>query len=785
MPTAETSICRLPIIVFLLASCLLVCLVPASAGARLVFERTDPAFAGSTVVSLQTIGAGPGVTNIQVSAGGIDFQFLTTSASGTGGFGPDLTSYFPDGIEITFSSPVESIGFEYVFAECAGFIEFRGATAVQSHAFAFGDPSVFVGAADIGDISSVLLNGQCYAAAWSEMRFVPSTGGPPPVDRADLRLTKTGTPGPISQADGPQTYTLEVTNAGPDVATNVQIVDFAPVGFALVGSSPPDMSTDPDLELQLLGDVANGGASSATLTYALPPFRIFGCQSSIVNLARVTTGSIDGNPTNDLSIFTNHFDRAARAGFAENCTNEIDDDCDGFRNCLDSECTNHPACRPPIPEEPDRNPPVPCPNLPGLPCLGPEGPIILAPEAGDPPVPPRSGGRSCENTNLHGDLVSMPSCCCTVDACGSRNIALCLPKDPNFKSADPPVNTFGYGFTSAGRLHRYSITYENVGGVDAHDVEVIDVLDPDLDAATLVIFDGGSYVPASRAIVWMDPVVPPATPRTVSFEIAVRADAAPLTRVHNEATVVFPDAVPPTRIDTNFVEHVIPYPQFPIEADLGVYGCRETATGSNEWVVQIFNQGAGYARNVSAEIVAPPDAVQVSDGFARFSHEDPDPELEATTVALGTTESFDHVRFTTDAAVDPCRALRWRIRWTDEGTDFVQEREFQASPDDDRDAIPDEIDNCPGVANASQSDIDGDGLGDACDPLDPPVCTPAPDPDLNDDTVVDILDVSMVASCYGQDPSQASCLIADVDCSGTIDMTDVGFIVGSFGQGGF
>ena len=36
--------------------------------------------------------------------------------------------------------------------------------------------------------------------------------------------------------------------------------------------------------------------------------------------------------------------------------------------------------------------------------------------------------------------------------------------------------------------------------------------------------------------------------------------------------------------------------------------------------------------------------------------------------------------------------------------------------DDDNDGVSDTPDNCPTVANASQADIDGDGLGDACDP---------------------------------------------------------------------
>jgi len=35
---------------------------------------------------------------------------------------------------------------------------------------------------------------------------------------------------------------------------------------------------------------------------------------------------------------------------------------------------------------------------------------------------------------------------------------------------------------------------------------------------------------------------------------------------------------------------------------------------------------------------------------------------------------------------------------------------------DDGDEIPREIDNCPDVANQNQSDYDGDGIGDACDP---------------------------------------------------------------------
>lgn len=54
-----------------------------------------------------------------------------------------------------------------------------------------------------------------------------------------------------------------------------------------------------------------------------------------------------------------------------------------------------------------------------------------------------------------------------------------------------------------------------------------------------------------------------------------------------------------------------------------------------------------------------------------------------------------------------------------------------APPDRDRDGVPDFSDNCPDVANPDQRDVDGDGIGSACDegevaPPPPPPPKPVP-----------------------------------------------------------
>jgi hypothetical protein len=203
----------------------------------------------------------------------------------------------------------------------------------------------------------------------------------------------------------------------------------------------------------------------------------------------------------------------------------------------------------------------------------------------------------------------------------------------------------------------------------------------------------------------------------VSFSVNVRADAPEGTRVRNAGVVVFPDAVPPTRLDTNAVEHLVIDRAHQPAADLRVLGCEPAGDGA--WRLRLVNEGYGFAYNLTATLVDPPAAVEVVDGVARFSHpDDPEPAAFATTIALAATTSQDTVAFSTPAPGDICPTLSWRLTWQDL-VGRAYQRTVQAAPDADRDAVDDARDNCLGVFNPDQADADGDGRGDACDNLAP------------------------------------------------------------------
>ncbi|MEO5558691.1 MAG: hypothetical protein ABIO49_02970, partial [Dokdonella sp.] len=111
---------------------------------------------------------------------------------------------------------------------------------------------------------------------------------------ADLSVVKSG---PVNAAPGTNvTYTLTVTNAGPDAATNVVLNDATPAGLSFVSASLPCAAGFPCS----LGTVAAGGSTIVAVTFAVPA----NASGSIVNIATVGSDTPDPNPSDNSSTVT-------------------------------------------------------------------------------------------------------------------------------------------------------------------------------------------------------------------------------------------------------------------------------------------------------------------------------------------------------------------------------------------------------------------------------------------------------------------------------------------------
>jgi uncharacterized repeat protein (TIGR01451 family) len=783
----------------LTAGVLLCATVALQARAREVCDpASDPAFAGSVAVDLtaagrplnELTGAPLSTTDrsYQFSANGVTFLFESLSSQSLAPAGVDGIISFATGgtdlgVAITVSPPVSAIGLRgYELDGCpgatySGASQSQEATALSCNGGSFPCPGTqaspaFFGAADVGDVGAVDVSQRFSIFVLSELVFVPP--GVTPSDEADVSVEKSEASQLESVLNGdPIQYLVDVANDGPDSASDAQVSDFMPPGTfadaALVGGSAgATQSFDDANDVYRLLEPELGAQDflEVQIDAVAPQDRHeFSCEDTLVNVAQATSDASDPDLTNNLSIHTLRFDAAAVQDVPEDCNDGIDNDCNGRADCADFPCT----CRPTLQTLPGgtENPL----------CSGILGSGLVRDERGDLRYCGPAVEHGCTVPRGECGGVTVPAACCDVglwsnpasnlkfDAC-NVGVPGCAPRDPNFKESIPGVTIEGYGYTQAGRTMTYALHYENEGNADAHDVRVIDVLDEDLDDATLVVHDGGVYDPATRTLVWTDPLVPPATPRQVSFEIDVRSDANPGTRVRNVGTIVFPDAVPPTRIDTNFVEHVVPEPSLVIAPELSVLGCSETAPGSGLWTVELGNEGHGFAYDVTASILNPPAAVSVSDGEAAFRHpDDPADGSFTTVVPSAITTSADTVAFQTQTPGDPCAALVWRVRWDDlAGGSYSAD--VQEAPDADGDAVADASDNCPQDYNPQQTDTDSDGAGDACD------APPADDScDVDGDGDVDSADVDAIFGDRGE-PASGPDDPRDANGDGVISVND-------------
>jgi uncharacterized repeat protein (TIGR01451 family) len=123
---------------------------------------------------------------------------------------------------------------------------------------------------------------------------------------ADVGIVKTQkSPNPIHPGDV-VTYSITVSNAGPDSAFNVQWTDTTPPGTTLdeftppagVSCSIPTFGTAGTIACTLTAPLASGASAGPyDIEIAVPN----GASGAIVNVAQVTTASEDDNPDNDSS----------------------------------------------------------------------------------------------------------------------------------------------------------------------------------------------------------------------------------------------------------------------------------------------------------------------------------------------------------------------------------------------------------------------------------------------------------------------------------------------------
>ncbi len=114
---------------------------------------------------------------------------------------------------------------------------------------------------------------------------------------SDLSMVKTSTPNPV-QVNNTLTYTLTVTNDGPDEATGVTVTDVLPASFTIGTITPSQGTCNPLVGTTLtcsLGTIANGG--NATVTIETTP-----TQSGVIaNTAVVSGDQPDPDPSDNSS----------------------------------------------------------------------------------------------------------------------------------------------------------------------------------------------------------------------------------------------------------------------------------------------------------------------------------------------------------------------------------------------------------------------------------------------------------------------------------------------------
>jgi len=109
--------------------------------------------------------------------------------------------------------------------------------------------------------------------------------------QADLEISKADSPDPVTVGDN-LTYTITVTNGGPDAATNVVVTDTLPSGVTFVSASPGCVHSAGVVTCNL-GNIPAGGSVTITIVVTVT------APGTISNTATVTSDTLDPNTANN------------------------------------------------------------------------------------------------------------------------------------------------------------------------------------------------------------------------------------------------------------------------------------------------------------------------------------------------------------------------------------------------------------------------------------------------------------------------------------------------------
>ena len=117
---------------------------------------------------------------------------------------------------------------------------------------------------------------------------------------ADVAITKILTPSPTAWIGAPLTATLKVTNAGPNIATDVVVTDTLPPGWVLgtQATSQGSCAVQGSTVTCRLGSLAVGANATVTLVGATDPSSTL---ASLANVATVQTSAFDPALANNTS----------------------------------------------------------------------------------------------------------------------------------------------------------------------------------------------------------------------------------------------------------------------------------------------------------------------------------------------------------------------------------------------------------------------------------------------------------------------------------------------------